>query len=81
MNNNYTPVNWKDELGTGLTKYRDENTQQEFDMTHIPDSITQIGTPVNADNLNHMEQGIVDHDNILSNTNITDLSYEVVDEW
>lgn len=57
----YTKTNWLARTGTGLNKYKDTNDNNRIlALVHSPDSITQQGTPLSAENLNKMEQGIYD---------------------
>ena len=59
---NYTPTEWKDRV---VEKPRTFNMQQNPDGTitliPAPGTVVQEGTPVNAANLNKIEQGLVSH--------------------
>ena len=56
----YQPIKWKDRIvekpNTFETKYNDDNT-----LTLIPDpgQVLQEGTPLTAENLNHIEKGLI----------------------
>lgn len=58
----YTPTEWKDRV---VEKPRTFNMQQNPDGTitliPAPGTVVQEGTPVNAANLNKIEQGFVSH--------------------
>ena len=56
----YTKHTWKERLGTGLNKFKDTITGTIMALVNQPDSVTQEGTPLRADWLNEMEQGIFD---------------------
>ena len=53
----YTPNNWVDREGT--TRYF-ETIDSDGALIFTPDytKVTEMGTPVNADNMNHIEEGI-----------------------
>ena len=53
----YTPNNWVDREGT--TRYF-ETVDEDGALIFTPDytQVTELGTPVNADNMNHIEDGI-----------------------
>lgn len=50
---------WSDRVGTGLNRWRDQNNNLLI-LTPEPESITVQGTPLSADWMNHIEQGIAD---------------------
>ena len=58
----YTPTEWKDRV---VEKPRTFNMQNNPDgtvtLTPAPGTVVQEGTPVNAANLNKIEQGFVSH--------------------
>ena len=58
----YVKNNWVDR--EGQTRYH-ETIDDDGALIFTPDyeKVTEIGTPVNADNMNHIEDGIVDHEN------------------
>lgn len=58
----YQPINWKDRVPERPLTYRLQNNA-DGSVTFIPahGTILQEGTPANAANLNHMEQGLVSH--------------------
>lgn len=53
----YTPNVWKDREGTGLNRWRDQNGNL-YIMIPDPLSITEQGTPLTADWMNHIEQAL-----------------------
>lgn len=58
----YTPNKWVDR--EGITRYF-ESVDDDGALILTPDytQVTEMGTPVNADNMNHIEEGIGDHEN------------------
>ncbi len=62
----YTPNVWIDRQGTGLNKFKDQNDNTYF-FTAVPDTVLQAGTPVSAEWLNHMEQGIKENSDNIEN--------------
>ena len=58
----YVKNTWVDREGT--TRYH-ETVDEDGALIFTPDyeKVTEIGTPVNADNMNHIEEGIEDHEN------------------
>ena len=58
----YVKNTWVDR--EGQTRYH-ETIDDDGALIFTPDyeKVTEIGTPVNADNMNHIEDGIVDHEN------------------
>ena len=58
----YIKNNWVDR--EGITRYF-ETVDDDGTLIFTPDyeKVTEIGTPVNADNMNHIEDGIEDHEN------------------
>lgn len=54
----YTKQTWSDLAGTGLNKYSIADSGNKKALTWNPDSITNTGTPVNAERMNHIENGI-----------------------
>lgn len=66
----YVKNTWVDREGT--TRYH-ETIDDDGALIFTPDyeKVTEMGTPVNADNMNHIEDGIEDHENritVLENT-------------
>ena len=61
----YVKNNWVDR--EGVTRYF-ETIDNDGALIFTPDytQITEIGTPVNADNMNHIEEGIEDHETRIS---------------
>ena len=55
----YTQNTWKDRIGSGMNRWRDQNGNLLI-LTPDPESITEQGTPLSADWMNHIEQGIYD---------------------
>ena len=57
----YVKNNWVDR--EGITRYF-ETIDEDGALIFTPDftQITEMGTPVNADNMNHIEEGIDDHE-------------------
>jgi hypothetical protein len=57
----YIKNTWVDR--EGVTRYF-ETVDEDGALILTPDyaQVTEIGTPVNADNMNHIEEGIVDHE-------------------
>lgn len=55
----YTRNIWKDRHGAGLNRWRDQNGNLLI-LTPEPLSIEEQGTPLTADWMNHIEQGIVE---------------------
>ena len=53
----YTPTNWQARTGSGLNRFVDQNGNI-LELTASPTEVINAGTPVTADNLNHMEEGI-----------------------
>ena len=85
----YIKNNWVDR--EGITRYF-ETIDDDGALIFTPDytQVTEIGTPVNADNMNHIEEGIEDHEtritvleeagdasNFLNKTQITNCLLEV----
>ncbi len=62
----YTPNVWIDRQGTGLNKFKDQNDNTYF-FTAVPDTVLQAGTPISAEWLNHMEQGIKENSDNIEN--------------
>jgi hypothetical protein len=61
----YTKVGWTARAGSGLNKYvKSEETDTTVKLTLTPDSITTEGTPFSVANMDHMDQGIKDLDDI-----------------
>jgi hypothetical protein len=58
----YVKNTWVDR--EGQTRYH-ETVDDDGALIFTPDyeKVTEIGTPVNADNMNHIEDGIADHEN------------------
>lgn len=58
----YIKNNWVDR--EGQTRYF-ETVDDDGALIFTPDytQVTELGTPVNADNMNHIEEGIEDHEN------------------
>ena len=54
----YTKQTWSDLAGTGLNKYSIADSGNKKALTWNPDSITNAGTPVNAERMNHIEDGL-----------------------
>lgn len=54
----YTKTQWKARQGTGLNRYKDATSGNVFVLTNTPTSVTEPGTPISAENMNHLEQGI-----------------------
>ena len=58
----YEPINWKDRIvEKPRTYYIQNNPDGTITLIPAPGTVVQEGTPVNAANLNHMEQAIVTH--------------------
>ena len=77
---NYEKIGWKDYISERPGTFR-EVQNQDGTVTHVPEEgeVLQEGTPVSANNLNHMDEGIYDA-NRQANTNkddITSLAVEV----
>lgn len=68
----YTKTNWVDQAGQ--VKYTKSEDGGYWILTPNYEDVSPIGTPVNADNLNHIENGISDCD-----TAITDLQEDLTD--
>ena len=81
----YTKTNWRDRLvEKARTFLLKENTDGSTTLVDSPGEVYEEGTPINAENMNHMEQGIADaHEQIeqlsseLENTN-SKLNYELL---
>ncbi|QYR20795.1 hypothetical protein KZ483_24045 [Paenibacillus sp. sptzw28] len=60
----YTKTNWLDRAVQFVNRFTKSNeTSTSVTLTADPGTVTQAGTPINASNLNKMEQGIFDaHD-------------------
>lgn len=57
----YTPTNWKDRIVEKPRTYTmQQNTDGTITLVPAPGNIIEEGTPVNAANLNKIENGIVD---------------------
>lgn len=55
----YTKTTWVDRIVQFANRYTKSNeTSTEVYLTQSPGTVTQSGTPVNAINLNKMEDGI-----------------------
>jgi hypothetical protein len=55
----YTKTQWVPRQGTGINKFiKTQETPTSVTLVNAPDEITVPGTPLSAENLNHMEQGI-----------------------
>ena len=54
----YTKQTWSDLEGTGLNKYSIADSGNKKALTWNPDSITNAGTAVTAERMNHIENGI-----------------------
>ncbi len=54
----YNKHTWVKRLGTGLNKFKDTITGQVMALVNQPDYVSQEGTPLRADWLNEMEEGI-----------------------
>ena len=58
----YEPINWKDRIvEKPRTYYIQNNPDGTITLIPAPGTVVQEGTPVNAANLNKMEQGLVTH--------------------
>lgn len=58
----YNPVDWKDRIvEKPRTYYIQNNPDGTVTLIPAPGTVVQEGTPVNAANLNHMEQGFIAH--------------------
>jgi hypothetical protein len=58
----YTPTNWQDRIVEKPRTYQFvDNEDGTFTLVPQPGTITQLGTPVNAANLNKLENGLADH--------------------
>lgn len=55
----YSKQTWTDLTGTGLNKYSIADSGNKKVLTWNPDSVTNAGTPVTAERMNHIEDGIV----------------------
>lgn len=81
----YTKQTWTDLAGTGLNKYTVTDSGSKKALVWDPDSVTENGTPVTAERMNHIEDGVKSNsDNIgnpssLSTTNKNNL-VEAVNE-
>ena len=60
----YVKNTWVDQ--EGQVRYRETQDGDFKILTPNFEQVTEIGTPVNADNMNHIEQGIYDCDNGLT---------------
>jgi hypothetical protein len=59
----YTRVNWKARQGIRLNKYaKTEETPNSVILVNTPEQITEEGTPISAENLNSMDEGIANLD-------------------
>jgi hypothetical protein len=59
----YTKVNWKARQGIRLNKYaKTEETPNSVILVNAPEQITEEGTPISAENLNNMDEGIANLD-------------------
>lgn len=57
----YTKTNWQDRAVETPNKYtKSGETSTEVTLVQAPGTITQAGTPINAANLNKLEQGVED---------------------
>lgn len=58
----YEPINWKDRIVEKPRTYHVQNNPDgTITLIPAPGTVVQEGTPVNAANLNHMEQGLITH--------------------
>ena len=53
----YEKINWQARTGSGLNRFEDQHGTI-LELTAAPTEVITPGTPVSADNLNHMEAGI-----------------------
>lgn len=53
----YEKINWQARTGSGLNRFADQHGTI-LELTAAPAEVITPGTPVSADNLNHMEAGI-----------------------
>ncbi|MFD2659511.1 hypothetical protein, partial [Paenibacillus thailandensis] len=57
----YTKTNWQDRVVEFPNRYaKSDETASEITLTQSPGTVTQAGTPLNAGNMNKIEQGIAD---------------------
>jgi len=57
----YKKTVWKARKGTNLNKFtKSQETAKSVMLANAPDEITEAGTPFNADNMNHIEDGIAE---------------------
>lgn len=56
----YVKTKWEDRLVEFPNKYKDQNNN-EYIFTQVPGQITKDGTPVVAEYMNNMENGIYDN--------------------
>lgn len=65
----YTPTNWQARTGSGLNRFVDQNGNI-LELTASPTEVINSGTPVTADNLNHIETGVADaHEAVAAKAN------------
>lgn len=57
MSQYYEKINWKNRVDTG-NKYKITNNGDETKTIKYAGEVKQAGTPIDADNLNHMDEGI-----------------------
>jgi hypothetical protein len=55
----YTRINWRARQGTNLNKFtKSAETAVSVILTNAPNEVTDPGTPISVENLNHMDEGI-----------------------
>lgn len=54
----YSKQTWTDLTGTGLNKYSIADSGNKKVLTWNPDEVTNAGTPVTAERMNHIEDGV-----------------------
>ncbi|MBU5676761.1 hypothetical protein KQI88_10050 [Alkaliphilus sp. MSJ-5] len=78
--NEYIKIGWQDHISERPGTFR-EIQNQDGSVTHIPDEgeILQTGTPVSANKLNHMDEGIyqANRQAKINRNDITSLAVEV----
>ncbi len=58
----YTPTTWLDRIVTHARRFTITNVSGDiYDLTPETGTVTEAGTPVNAANLNNLENGLADH--------------------
>lgn len=75
----YVKTQWKDRVTQYMNRYTmTENADGTITLTPVPGTVTETGTPINADNLNNVEDELEMLDNAIGKLIIGGTTYPVV---